>query len=162
LFINIDELESYKNKISKVMTQKDLEKLFADSSENRDSRFSKVIDAFQKALDNLKKEINEERRRSGGDEVPMIVKSILAYEDLTNWIRNHSSVNAKFDGVFATIDKAGFFDKESYKMYVCFTVNKNPQLDENCPRVIFSFSKLDSALMDMFGNNKTIQINLNK
>ena len=162
LSINIDELESYKNKISKVMTQKDLEKLFADSSENRDSRFSKVIDAFQKALDNLKKEINEERRRSGGDEVPMIVKSILVYEDLTNWIRNHSSVNAKFDGVFATIDKAGFFDKESYKMYVCFTVNKNPQLDENCPRVIFSFSKLDSALMDMFGNNKTIQINLNK
>lgn len=162
LTINKNDIQNNINKIKFIMTEKDLEKLFAGSNENRDSRFSKVIDAFQNALDNLKKEINEERRSSGGDEVPMIVKNTLAYEDLTNWIRNNSSVNARFDGVFATIDKAGFFDKEAYKMYVCFTVNKNPQLEEGCPRVIFSFSKLDAALMDMFGNNKTIQINLNK
>ena len=152
------------NKNLKVISdaEKKLKNVFEDIDRQELINSKKVIDAFQKALDNLRKEVNEERRRSGGDEVPMIVKSTLAYEDFTNWIRNHSSVNAKFDWVFATIDKAGFFDKESYKMYVCFTVNKNPQLDDNCPRVIFSFSKLDSALMDMFGNNKTIQINLNK
>lgn len=162
LIINKNDIQNNINKIKFIMTEKDLEKLFTDSNENRDSRFSKVIDAFQKALDNLKKEINEERRSLVGDEVPMIVNKTLAYEDLTNWIRNNSKINAKFDGVFATIDKAGFFDKEAYKMYVCFTVNNNPQLEDGCPRVIFSFSKLDAALMDMFGNNKTIQINLNK
>lgn len=162
LAINKNDIQNIINKIKFIMTEKDLEKLFAGSNENRDSRFSKVIDAFQKAIDNLKKEINEERRSLGGDEVPMIVKNTLAYEDLTNWIRKNSSVNARFDGVFATIDKAGFFDKEAYKMYICFTVNMNHQLEDGCPRVIFSFSKLDAALTEMFGNNKTIQINLNK
>ena len=46
LTINKNDIQNNINKIKFIMTQKDLEKLFADSSENRDSRFSKVIDAF--------------------------------------------------------------------------------------------------------------------
>ena len=164
LVINKEDIQNHINKIKLIMTEKDLEKLFSDSSENSDSRFSKVIDAFQQAIDRIKKEFDDERRRVSPDsyEVPMVVKQQLMYEDLTGWIRSNSCKNNSFDGVFATIDKAGLFDRERYKMYVCFTINKNPQLDVNSPKIIFSFSKLDSALMDMFGKNKTLQINLNK
>ena len=164
LVINKEDIQNHINKIKLIMTEKDLEKLFSDSSENSDSRFSKVIDAFQQAIDRIKKEFDDERRRVSPDsyEVPMVVKQQLMYEDLTGWIRSNSGKNNSFDGVFATIDKAGLFDRERYKMYVCFTINKNPQLDVNSPKIIFSFSKLDSALMDMFGKNKTLQINLNK
>lgn len=164
LVINKEDIQNHINKIKLIMTEKDLEKLFSDSSENSDSRFSKVIDAFQQAIDRIKKEFDDERRRVSPDsyEVPMVVKQQLMYEDLTGWIRSNSGKNNSFDGVFATIDKAGLFDMERYKMYVCFTINKNPQLDVNSPKIIFAFSKLDSALMDMFGKNKTLQINLNK
>lgn len=164
LVINKEDIKNHINKIKLIMTEKDLEKLFSDSSENSDSRFSKVIDAFQQAIDRIKKEFDDERRRVSPDsyEVPMVVKQQLMYEDLTGWIRSNSGKNNSFDGVFATIDKAGLFDRERYKMYVCFTINKNPQLDVNSPKIIFAFSKLDSALMDMFGKNKTLQINLNK
>lgn len=164
LVINKNDIQNHINKIKLIMTEKDLEKLFSDSSENLDSRFSKVIDAFQQAIDKIKKEFDDERRKVSPDsnEVPMVVKQQLMYEDLTGWIRSNSGKNNSFDGVFATIDKAGLFDRERYKMYVCFTINKNPQLDINSPKIIFAFSKLDSALMDMFGKNKTLQINLNK
>ena len=164
LVINKEDIQNHINKIKLIMTEKDLEKLFSDSSENSGSRFSKVIDAFQQAIDRIKKEFDDERRRVSPDsyEVPMVVKQQLMYEDLTGWIRSNSGKNNSFDGVFATIDKAGLFDRERYKMYVCFTINKNPQLDVNSPKIIFAFSKLDSALMDMFGKNKTLQINLNK
>lgn len=154
-------------KLELIMTEKDLEKLFADSNDTHNSGVSPIFDAFAELYNRLKESVIAEFKRNqpqnnGVGTVPKHVSNRLIYEDFIAWIRQNSNKNPKFDGVFATIEKGGFFDSEKYMMYVCFTINKEPQLTENDPRVIFAFSKLDSALMDMFGNNTTIQININK
>lgn len=160
--IEINSLEQQINKLNNMMTERDIENLFNGKSESNDSIIKGLVDAFFREYHELKQRYVEELKNIDKNHTPTITKSTLQYEDLTSWIRSNSTSASPFNGVFATIEKSGLFDREEYKMYVCFTIDNKPQIQNGCPRVIFEFSKLDDTLKDMFNKNTALQIKLNR
>lgn len=103
-------------------------------------------------------EIITTKKRVSEETVTEIIKSKLSYDDVMGWVKQY--LRPEYDGVYLCRKRAGLFEKGEYKIYVCFSINKELQSDSTDPSVIFVYDELDERLKNMMGNKELITINL--